>query len=245
MRRAISSIFKRLGYQITRWEPYPFASHLASLGITLVFDVGANVGQFGKLLRISGYSGRIVSFEPVNSAYAQLSSAAANDQNWIAIPFALGSTEEQATININRNSDMSSIRTLREDHAKAHGFESNGTQTIRIVRLDDVFDKYAISGDRVLLKLDVQGYEDEVLKGAIASFDRIVAVQTEMSIVPTYSEQKDIGATINDLNRAGFDLIDIANGFRESNKRLLEVDGFFTRRPAETEAAQQRREPEQ
>src|SRR5439155_10810610 len=103
--------------------------HVASLDITLVFDVGANVGQFGKLLRNSGYGGRIVSFEPVNSAYAQLSSAAAHDPNWTTIPAALGTSKGEATINVNRNSDMSSLLTIREDHARIHGFEQIDTQT--------------------------------------------------------------------------------------------------------------------
>jgi FkbM family methyltransferase len=98
------------------------------------------------------YGGRIISFEPVNSAYAQLSSRAAHDPNWITIPAALGSSKGEATINVNRNSDMSSLRTLREDHARPHGFEMVATQPISIVRLDDVFDQYARAGDRVLLK---------------------------------------------------------------------------------------------
>jgi FkbM family methyltransferase len=229
MRSTINSAFKRFGYQVTRWEPYPFAPHVASFGITLVFDVGANVGQYGKLLRSSGYGGRIISFEPVSSAYTQLSSAAAHDPNWITIPAALGSSKGEATINVNRNSDMSSLRTLREDHARTHGFEKVGTQPISIVCLDDVFDQYAKATDRVLLKLDVQGYEDEVLKGAASSIARIAAVQTEMSIVPTYIGQQNMRAMIDSLNGLGFSLFDLANGFRDLDRRLLEVDGFFAR----------------
>src|SRR5262245_27543343 len=135
MRSAINAALKKLGYRLIKWEPYPFAPHLTSLGISLVFDVGANVGQYGQLLRKSGYAGRIVSFETVTSAYTKLTVAADRDPLWDSIPIALGSITGRGTINVNRNSDMSSLRTLSESHAKKHGFEPIGTQTIDVVRL--------------------------------------------------------------------------------------------------------------
>jgi hypothetical protein len=84
---------------------------------------------------------------------------------------------------------------------------------ITVMRLDDVFDQYAKAGDRVSLKLDMQGFEDEVLNGAASSIDRIAAVQTEMSIVPTYIGQRDMRAMIDHLCKLGFSLFDLTNGF--------------------------------
>src|SRR5579864_2237693 len=59
---------------------------LASRNVSVVFDIGANVGQFGKELRLAGYRGRIVSFEPLSSAYARLTKATKGDSNWIVAP---------------------------------------------------------------------------------------------------------------------------------------------------------------
>ena len=62
--------------------------------INTVFDVGANVGQYGKRLRSSGYKGRIISFEPLTAAHAELSRAAAGDPFWeVAPPMAIGDAE--------------------------------------------------------------------------------------------------------------------------------------------------------
>lgn len=231
MRQTIKNAFRVLGYNITRWDRFPFMPHIRSLGIDLILDVGANTGQYARLVRASGYAGRIVSFEPVQSAYAELEKSAAYDTLWTCYCLALGSTSGKAMINIGQGSNMSSFRVIHSEHAKRHDFARViGTQSVTVQPLDEVFEAHARGACHILLKMDVQGYEDEVLKGASASMSKIDAIQTEMSIVPTYSNQKEICASIAELNAAGFDLIDISNGFRESNYRLLEADGFFVRR---------------
>jgi FkbM family methyltransferase len=231
MRQAIKNAFRVLGYNVTRWDRFPFMPHIRSLGIDLILDVGANTGQYARLVRASGYAGKIISFEPVQSAYAELEKFAAYDSLWTCCCLAMGSTSGEAMINVGQGSNMSSFRVIHSEHAERHDFARIiGTQLVTMRTLDDVFEAYARGSHHVLLKMDVQGYEDEVLKGASASLNKIDAIQTEMSIVPTYSNQKEICASIADLNVAGFDLFDINNGFRESNYRLLEVDGFFVRR---------------
>ncbi len=231
MRQVIKKAFRALGYNVTRWDPFPFMSHIRSMGIDLILDVGANAGQYASLVRASGYTGKIVSFEPLQSAYAELEKAAISDTLWTCCCLALGSRSGEVPINIGRDNTMSSFRTIHAEHAARHDFARViGTQLARVKPLDDVFDEHARGARRILLKMDVQGYEDEVLRGASKSLSRIDAIQTEMSISSTYSDQKEICATITDLKLAGFDLIDILNGYREPNCRLLEADGFFVRR---------------
>src|SRR5262245_27620242 len=78
-------------------------------GIGLVLDVGANRGQFGKLLRQLGFRGRIVSFEPLKDAFATLRRLTANDPLWECHNLALGDSDRTASINISANSYSSSF----------------------------------------------------------------------------------------------------------------------------------------
>ena len=59
-------------------------------GIDLLFDVGANAGQYGEMSRMLGYKGKIVSFEPVTDAYQRLEQASAKDSKWTINRYALG-----------------------------------------------------------------------------------------------------------------------------------------------------------
>ncbi len=65
--RAVRAVTHRLGFDIVRYDPFAEIAHrrqrfLSHLGISLVFDVGANTGQYAEGLRAEGYRGRIVSF---------------------------------------------------------------------------------------------------------------------------------------------------------------------------------------
>jgi FkbM family methyltransferase len=233
MRKIFRNTLRWAGYDIVRWNRaniFPFIRQFQSLGIDLVFDVGANIGQYAKLLRTAGYSGRIVSFEPVSSAFADLQRAAANDPNWEVACLALGGDKGEKKINVGAMTQMSSLRTIRNEFAAHHDSgKMAGAQSISIVRLDEVFARYARNQDRVLLKMDVQGYEDEVLNGASGILDRITAIQSELAIVPSYSEQKDWIAMIDIFKRLGFSLVDLTNGARNHEDHLYEVDGLFLR----------------
>jgi len=72
----------------------------SSYQVNIVFDVGANVGQFARNLRQIGYDGYICSFEPVTSAFADLSANFAHDRKWYGYPYALGSQATQQTFHV-------------------------------------------------------------------------------------------------------------------------------------------------
>ena len=77
MRRQINPLLRNMGYEIAKYSPATNAlcrrQHLIQhYGIDLVLDVGANVGQFGQGMRRLDYKGRIVSFEPLTSAFGVL-----------------------------------------------------------------------------------------------------------------------------------------------------------------------------
>src|SRR5437879_176927 len=107
MKRLIRMLLKYAGYEVV---PYPAADWarfrsivrevFEDLSINCVLDVGANVGQYASQLRSFGYSGWILSFEPVEANFALLQRAASRDPKWRAFPWALGTVDGPAEINV-------------------------------------------------------------------------------------------------------------------------------------------------
>ena len=198
-------------------------------GINVVFDVGANTGQYGTELRSLGYRGRIVSFEPQRAPFAQLAAAARRDGDWEAVNIGLGSTDGETEINVYQDSTLSSMLTF---NANFDVFAAGkvGTETIQVRALDSIFDQYAKGGDKVLLKIDTQGFEKPVLAGAERSLPTITGVQVELSISPLYAEQPRMEEMMVDLRGKGFVLWQLVAGAALSDTgQELEADGLFFR----------------
>jgi FkbM family methyltransferase len=198
--------------------------------INLVLDVGANTGQFVDELLASGYKGRIVSFEPLNSAHQQLCEKSQLHANWtVADRTAIGAVNGSIDINLSGNGVSSSILGMLPAHSKAAP-ESGyvGTESVPIRRLDDLYS--LTSEDRALLKIDVQGYEKQVIDGAATVLTGVCAVMTEMSLVPLYEGQM-LGLELwNLLATKGFEPWSFEPGFRDPiTGRTLQVDGLFVR----------------
>ncbi len=203
-----------------------------SRGIDLVFDIGANVGQYAGYLREAGYEGRIVSFEPLSSAHEVLQLTSAHDGRWTIAPrLALGERIGRTEINISAESDMSSIRPLA---AAAMGFtpssEMTGKEPVALTTLAEVFDKYAAPDDTVFVKVDTQGYELPVLQGAAPVFDRVVGWQLELSLVEIYEGEPMWRAVVDHMTERGHDIHFILPGyFSRHLNRMLQFDALFFR----------------
>jgi FkbM family methyltransferase len=130
---------------------------LASLGITTVLDVGANVGVYGEALRAYGYVGRLVSFEPLGAAYRALEARAAPDPLWEVHKLALGDVDGSAEINVAASDPWSSLLPTDPRAREPERLERVRTETVRTARLDSLPE---VLGHRTWLKLDVQGFEN-------------------------------------------------------------------------------------
>lgn len=209
-------------------------------GIDLVLDVGANKGQYGRHLIQSGYRGRIVSFEPLPSAFAKLRLNRWSFSDWTVEPFALGESETTATLNISGNSQSSSLQGMLPAHIHAApeaAYVSSCEVPVR--RLDAIFDQYFRDGDRCYLKLDVQGHEHHVLAGAAGCLESIVAVQMELSINPLYEGEQPWQEAIDDMKSLGYRLMLLTPGFRDQETgEMMQTDAVFVRE--EAVAAQRR-----
>ena len=241
----LQRLARRLGYDLTprkkaRVPGAQLAAVLEHFGISCVFDVGANRGQYGAMLREWGYRGRIVSFEPLAEAHQALARRAASDAAWqVAARIALGERDGEAEIEVSAESDMSSIlpqsALLRRVSPSSKVI---GKEAVPLRRLDGVAASYLGPDDRAFLKIDTQGYEPQVLAGAGALLERLAGIQLEMALVPIYQGERDFRITFDHLFAAGFELYLLLPGYFERKlARQLQVDGVFMRPTAAPPAA--------
>jgi FkbM family methyltransferase len=203
---------------------------LAEHAVDVVLDVGAARGGYAEELREFGYAGRIVSFEPIAAAYADLTTAAAGDSRWTCVNSALGSSAGKQTINIASNSDSSSLLPMAEEHrAAAPQVDYVGQEEISVARLDDIADEHLSGATRPFLKIDTQGFEKEVLAGGAATLEKCVGLQLELSFVPLYSGGMLVDEAISFAYDHGLQMVGLAQGFTSPTGAMLQADGVFFR----------------
>lgn len=223
--------FKAVGLNISKVANTP-PSPLLYHQIDLVLDVGANVGQFAMSTRQQGYKNKIVSFEPLSDAHNILTRNAKRDASWVIHKrCALGSRIEQKQLNISRNSYSSSFLPMLTAHLDAEPESVYvGKESVGIVTLDSIFEDYYQPRKRVFLKIDTQGFEKEVLDGAIECLERIACVQLELSLVPLYKSQYLYDYFLQLFKANKFMLWSLVPGFRNSETgQLLQFDAILTR----------------
>ena len=200
--------------------------------IDLVLDVGANSGHYGEELRRElHYKGRIVSFEPLSAAFSALSRLALNDPTWEVFNVALGDSCVDAEINVAGNSESSSILEMLPAHLSAAPQSAYvQKEKISVVTLDSLRAELLRDSNRVWLKIDTQGFEKQVLEGAIGCLDNIHVIEMELSFIPLYRDQALIDEIIAWLRGYHFHLTSIVPVFSDpSSGHLLQVDGLFCR----------------
>lgn len=226
-------IVHRAGFDVTR-ETFKrhFVRALHERGIDAVLDVGANVGQFAQDLRQAGFAGRIVSVEPLESAYDALTRAAARDAAWVVERAGVGAAPGSLTLHRAGNSVSSSVLPILERHVRAAPESAYvASETVPATTVDELVKRHDLTPETALLKIDVQGYELPVLQGAADTLDRFAAVRTEMSLVPLYEGQALLPEIVGVLDEHGFELWSIERGFVDAaSGRLLQADGIFVRR---------------
>lgn len=203
---------------------------LREFGVDLVLDVGAARGGYAGDLRAFGYTGRIISFEPLAAAFADLETTCAGDPSWTAVNVALGATSGRATINVASNSDSSSLLEMASAHRDAApAIDITAQEEIEVARLDDLAPTLLPPSRAPYLKLDTQGFERQVLDGGAATVAECVGLQLELSFVPLYEGGMLVDEAISHAYDLGFTLMGIERGFGSSTGQTLQADGVFFR----------------
>jgi FkbM family methyltransferase len=241
---SVLKVSRSFGYDIVplrEMKERDFALHLrellARLEIDCVLDVGANVGQYRDFLRDRVlYDGTIVSFEPLSRHVEALRERSRSDRNWHVEGYALGSKEGSLQINVMVSDQFSSF--LEPDHDRVGDYAglnvADHTETVAVRTLDGVLPalQERLGFKRPYLKIDTQGFDIEVLRGAAASLPAMRALQTEASVRGIYKGMPRYTEIIRYLDERDFDITGLYPISRDKSLRLVEFDCVMINRAA-------------
>ena len=238
----MKSFFKQLlrkfdlefrNFSVEKSESARFLTMLSYHKVNTIFDIGANEGQFGINLRDFGYRGKIVSFEPLTEAREKLLKTSKNDRHWEVAPqAAIGEENGEIEIHISGNSESSSLLDMLETHiSAAPNSKYIGNETVPLRKLDTLAPDFIENDSVVFLKIDTQGYEEQVMKGAHELMKNIVGLQLEISLVPLYEGHGLLDEMLENLKEKGFDLWGVSTVFSDPDTaQLLQIDATFFRK---------------
>jgi len=242
IRPAIHGIIRRLGYSVVDHRkdvgagillPGHLRKTIERLSLNCVVDVGANRGDYAAMLRKQGFTGLILSVEPLRDVYEALAQRAASDPNWRVLNAALGDKDEFRQINVCVARNLSSFLSPAGDIGEAVlDSEVEAVETVHVRRLDEVLRSIVREekAPRVLLKMDTQGYDLRVMEGAVEVLPFIRAIQTELSVVPLYRDMPDYVEALSYFRKLGFaptGFFGVTGHLRTG--RTLEFDAILTR----------------
>jgi FkbM family methyltransferase len=210
-----------------------FVNELKTRQVDVVLDVGANSGQYAASLREANFDGRIVSFEPLSGPFSILERTVSRDPIWDCRRYALGDDDGTISMNVSGGTgESSSILPMLKAHRDVFP-QANyiGTEDVTICRLDSVAPEILRPKDVAFLKIDVQGFEKQVIAGGESTVrDRCVGMQIELSFVPLYEGGMLIREALDLVYSLGFILTGFVPFFFDIRTgRLLQADGVFFR----------------
>jgi FkbM family methyltransferase len=206
-------------------------AHRVGVPVT-VLDVGANKGQFSRAAAVLFPGARIFAFEPLETVAAEWRVNLADVPTASIEVCAVGSETGTVTFHPHAYSLSSSVLPLA-DGAGAEGGGGAGELApveVPVRRLDDVVAPADLAGP-VLCKLDVQGYELEVLRGATDTLRHVDALVVELAFEQHYAGQPLFSEVLDELTARGFRLDVPIDVRRDEAGTVVEMDGLFLPAP--------------
>ena len=223
----VNSLIAPLGIEVRR----PLQPHyLKDLGIRTVLDVGANRGQFAGRVRKILPNATIHSFEPLPRAFEALQRIAARDPLLFAYATALGDADGETEMHENSFSPSSSLLPMTQAHIRAFpGTERTRPVHVSVTRLDSWVPACELV-EPMMIKLDVQGYEDRVLAGGEATLKKVRTLILETSFRELYQGQLLFDDLHAFLRKLGFRCAGFEDVLRDRDSGMtLQADAVFLR----------------
>jgi FkbM family methyltransferase len=237
-KEAIQSLLSRLGVQLRKipskaqiyFRRKSDVQWLLEMNIQTVLDIGANTGQFVESIYDLLPAANIYSFEPLPECFEELTSKFSGNSQFKAFNFALGNETSETIIYRNDYSPSSSLLPMADLHKESYPFTKNETPTrVKIERLDNVRELIDVKLP-MLVKVDVQGFEDQVIEGGVQTFKEASVVIIEMSIEELYKGQVLFDGIYQRLKDLGFSYHgNYSQSYCKDSNRILHIDGIFIR----------------
>lgn len=202
---------------------------LKELEIKTVLDIGANEGQFAQGIIKLLPNAKVYSFEPLSRCYEKLVTSLGDNPSFKAFNVALGNETGEVSIYENEYSPSSSLLPLGELHKKTFPFAKEVvSEKVRIVKLDDLSKEIELC-EPILIKIDVQGFEDKVIEGGEQVFESASVIIIELSIVTLYEGQKLFDDIYQKLISLGFYYYCNLDQAQDTAGKTLYVDSIFVK----------------
>lgn len=203
---------------------------LKEIGFDFILDVGANTGQFARAAHTVFPVARIYSFEPLPECLSAMRDRMKGISGFTAFGSAIGNEDGTITIHQNASSPSSSILPMTREHTEAFPWTEGGHDIeVEIHRLDHFLPRLDLS-ENILLKIDVQGFSQQVLLGATETLKRVRAVFIETSFVRLYEGEATFDATYRFMIDAGFEFVGFLDQLEHPKSgRILQGDAIFLR----------------
>jgi FkbM family methyltransferase len=237
MREVVRTLIKKplnvLGVDVVRYRPQyalgPYA-YLKTFDLKTVIDAGAHTGEFARMIKELLPSASVISFEPLPASFRQLESNMRDVAGFRAFNCALG--ESAATLEMHHNdySQSSSLLPMADLHREAFPETAHETiETVEVRRLDEVIEGITVEPE-LLVKIDVQGYEDKVIAGGEETIARARAVIIEVSFQKLYEGQPLFDDIYQMLKSRGLTFMGhLYQLLNPSDGSVLQADALFIR----------------
>lgn len=194
-----------------------------------IIDAGANAGQFSRAALEVFPEVNVLAFEPQPEVAAQWHQHIQGHDRAELIQAALGSTDGTLRLHTNAYSLSTSALPLHDNHLEAYpNATPSGTVDVPVHRLDTVLQNHTLPVP-ILLKLDLQGYELEALRGAEHTLQRVQYVLLESSFKPLYQGEPLFDEVYAFMRDRGFRLLRPVGWMVGHADEILQADLLFER----------------
>ena len=199
-------------------------------GIKTVIDIGAHSGEFSSAIRAILPAAQIYAFEPLPECYEQIKTRFKDDPNYRVFQNSLGDHRGRVKFWRSNFSKASSVLPMADMHKAEFPWSSELVPIdVPIAKLDD-FVQHIATIPKVLAKIDVQGYEDRVIRGGAATLEKVDYIVTEVSFRPLYKGQGSFDDIYNLLKTLGFSYKgNLDQLLSPTDSSVLQADALFAR----------------